>query len=182
MRPMKKSNLVQSTVAAFTLAEAMVGTLIFGLVALGAMQTVTQGLQLLEDAQDVNRINQTIQYQMESLRSTGWSTLIEMADNSSMAKQSIPVDAYGTPLTVNNVSGGALSGILVLDDGVEGEIPFDWKAFEMIQTIEWDDTKADMLHCTVYITWTNTRNKSDSLTYSTTCTAQGLNAYFTRTQ
>lgn len=139
-----------------TLVEVMMGLSILSVVMVGIYQLFGQGYQTMESARDLNRITQTLQYQMENLRSTKWDDFTKLEGTTE-----IGVNAYGIPV----------------EDGNETN-PFDWQAFKMVQTITMD--KPGFYKMTLVVNWTDRRGRKRSHTFNTWFSQDGLNTYYTR--
>ena len=72
----------------FTLVEAFISIVIFGIFIASIFQYLSYSLDLSENARDLNRVTQIMQHQMEDLRSTKWDDLPSLEGKTSHSGQS----------------------------------------------------------------------------------------------
>lgn len=114
----------------FTLVEVMVGVGVFAVAMVSIFAVFSQSINIFANTRNANRISQTMQYQMESIRGTKWEVLME-----DLGTQTINVDEFGIPTDGN------------------GEIPYDWQAFSMEQNITLEKTDHYLVELTAR--WTD---------------------------
>ena len=140
----------------FTIVEVLAAIVIFGIVVASLFQMVAQGFTLVRNSRDINRVTQTMQHQMENLRSSTWANF-----ETQVGTSTINVDANGAP-----ISGGT------------GTPPFDWSAFQMAQVIALE--KAGHYKVTLTLNWTDAGSRTHTRTYISWFTNNGLNEFYTR--
>ena len=147
--------LKRASSGGFTLLEAMIAMVLFAVTIAGIFQMLSQSFKTAESARDLNRVTQILQYQIEDLRGSNWSTL-----TAKEGETSILVDAYGIPGSASDVT------------------PFDWQAFSMKQNTT--VVAADYIDVTLVVNWTDVQGRSHSQSFKTSFTENGLNAYYAR--
>ncbi|MGB1127828.1 MAG: type IV pilus modification PilV family protein [Opitutales bacterium] len=152
---MSHINTVSAGNDGFTLVEVMTGVGVFSVAMLSVFMVFSQSISTFADTRDSNRINQTMQYQMESLRGMEWTDILgEVGTNT------IKVDANGIPT-----------------EGTS-EIPYDWRAFNMVQKITLE--KTDHYRVELTAEWTDSKGGGSTRVMKTWLTNDGLNEYYTQ--
>lgn len=151
---MKSTHADKPGQSGFTLVEVMTGVGVFSVGMLSILMVLSQSIGSFSNTRNANRISQTMQYQMESIRGTQWDDLMNQ-----LGKKPIIVDEYGIPTKEN------------------GTVPYDWRAFEMVQEITLE--KADHYLVELTAEWTNADGQKFDRVMKTWLTANGLNEYYT---
>ena len=139
----------------FTLVEAFMSIVIFGIFIASIFQYLNYSLDLSENARDLNRVTQIMQHQMEDLRSTKWADLPSLE-----GKQAIQVNQDGVPIDT------------------KGTIPFDWQKFSLTQNLSL--SKTGFYKAIITASWTDRQGKNYVRRFETWLADEGLNAYYTR--
>jgi hypothetical protein len=139
---------------ALTLVEVVMGVAVFSLVIVSVFQALSLSFRLFESSRDMSRINQTLQYQMETLRGKQWEDFIDLAGQSL-----VPVDESGIPTSE------------------EATIPFDWQSFELRQAVSL--LTPDHYEVLLTASWTDRSGKAHTHTLKSWFSAKGLNDYYT---
>ncbi len=152
---MKQNRTGIRSSGAFTLVEVIVGIAVFSIVMLGVFAIYSQSLDAFANLRDANRISQTMQYQIESLRGMQWVDFVE-----EKGKKTIKVDKWGMPTTGSS------------------KTPYDWQSFKLEQDISL--VKTDHYEVELTAQWTDADGDKRERVMKTWMTNDGLNLYYTR--